>query len=256
MDHAVISRETHAAFVVGLGDDALILGQSLSEWCGHAPTVEVDLSLANLGLDLIGQGTLLLSRAAEIENAGRDADALAFFRDELDFRNCLLGEQPNGDFARTITRQFLFSTFQNLFYGALTASADTELAAIAAKAVKETDYHAGLAREWVVRLGDGKDESRRRTIDGLDWNWRFIGELFTNDAVDEAMINAQIGVDRTALRAPFDTVVAETLKEATLDVPAQHRPVSGGRQGKHSEHLGHLLAVMQHIPRSFPDARW
>lgn len=256
MDDAVIAREVHAAYLVGLGDDALILGQRLSEWCGHAPSVEVDLSLANLGLDLIGQGTLLLSRAAEIENAGRDADALAFHRDELDFRNCLLVEQPNGDFARTMARQFLFSTFQNLFYGALTASADAELAAIAAKAVKETDYHAGLAREWVIRLGDGTEESRRRMTDGLDWNWRFVDELFTNDPVDEAMIEADIGVDRGTLRTPFDIIVAQTLADATLDAPAQHRPVSGGRQGKHSEHLGHLLAVMQHIPRSFPDARW
>jgi ring-1,2-phenylacetyl-CoA epoxidase subunit PaaC len=256
MDNAVIAREAHVAYLIGLGDDALILGQRLSEWCGHAPSVEVDLSLANLGLDLIGQGTLLLSHAAEIENGGRDADALAFHRDELDFRNCLVVEQPNGDFARTMARQFFFSTFQNLLYGALTASADSELAAIAAKAVKETEYHAGLAREWVIRLGDGTEESRRRMIDGLEWNWRFIDELFVNDAVDEAMIETGIGIDRAKLRAPFDLIVAQSLAEATLDLPAQHRSVTGGRQGKHSEHLGHLLAVMQHIPRSFPDARW
>lgn len=256
MDNAVIVREAHVAYLIGLGDDALILGQRLSEWCGHAPSVEVDLSLANLGLDLIGQGTLLLAHAAEIENGGRDADALAFHRDELDFRNCLLVEQPNGDFARTMARQFFFSTFQNLLYGALMASSDSELAAIAAKAVKETEYHAGLAREWVVRLGDGTEESRRRMIDGLEWNWRFIDELFVNDAVDEAMIETRIGIDRAKLREPFDLIVAQSLAEATLDLPAQHRPVTGGRQGKHSEHLGHLLAVMQHIPRSFPDARW
>lgn len=256
MNEAVIAREAHTAYLIGLGDDALILGQRLSEWCGHAPTVEVDLSLANLGLDLIGQGTLLLSRAAQIENAGRDADALAFHRDELDFRNCLLVEQPNGDFARTMVRQFFFSTFQSLLYAALTASADAELAAIAAKAVKETEYHAGLAREWVIRLGDGTEESCRRVIDGVDWNWRFVDELFVNDAIDEAMIEAGIGIDRAKLRAPFDLIVAQSFAEATLDQPAQHRPVAGGRQGKHSEHLGHLLAVMQHIPRSFPDARW
>ncbi|SEJ47510.1 ring-1,2-phenylacetyl-CoA epoxidase subunit PaaC [Sphingobium sp. AP50] len=256
MDNAVMVREAHVAYLIGLGDDALILGQRLSEWCGHAPSVEVDLSLANLGLDLIGQGTLLLAHAAEIENGGRDADALAFHRDELDFRNCLLVEQPNGDFARTMARQFFFSTFQNLLYGALTASSDSELAAIAAKAVKETEYHAGLAREWVVRLGDGTEESRLRMIDGLEWNWRFIDELFVNDAVDEAMIETRIGIDRAKLREPFDLIVAQSLAEATLDLPAQHRPVTGGRQGKHSEHLGHLLAVMQHIPRSFPDARW
>jgi ring-1,2-phenylacetyl-CoA epoxidase subunit PaaC len=251
-----ITADMHVEYLTRLGDDALVLGQRLSEWCGHAPTIEVDLSLANLGLDLIGQATLLLGLAGRLEGAGRDADALAFHRDVLDFRNCLLVEQPNGDFAQTIARQFLFSTFQHLHYVALADSADADLAAIAAKAAKETDYHAGLARDWVVRLGDGTKESHRRMRDGLDWNWRFVDELFQMDAVDDAMAATGIGVDRQALRPLYDSIVAETLAEATLDRPADHQPVTGGRKGRHSEHLGHLLAVMQHLPRSYPDARW
>lgn len=249
-------RDPHVDFLLGLGDDALVLGQRLSEWCGHAPSIEVDLSLANFGLDLIGQATLLLEHAGAIEGAGRDADALAFHRDVLDYRNCLLVEQPNGDFARTIARHFFFSTFQHLFYGALTSSADEHLAAIAAKAVKETDYHVGLAREWVIRLGDGTEESHARMADGIAWNWRFVDELFVTDEVDRAMIARGIGVDRASLRAPFNAIVEATLGEARLGLPGTSRAILGGRSGKHSEHLGHILAVMQHLPRSYPDARW
>jgi len=248
--------DAHVEYLLRLGDDALVLGQRLGEWCGHAPALEVDLSLANLGLDLIGQATLLLGRAGEIEGEGRDADALAFHRDDLDYRNCLMVEQPNGDFAQTIARQFLFSTYLNLFYCALGASSDAELAAISVKAAKETEYHCGLAREWVVRLGDGTEESRRRMVDGLDWHMRFVDELFEMDEVDAEMIGRGIGIDRQALRRDYDAIVARTLGEAMLEAPAPHRPVTGGRTGHHSEHLGHILAVMQHLPRSHPDARW
>lgn len=221
-----------------------------------APALEIDLSLANVGLDLIGQATLFLEYAAEIEGAGRDADALAFHRDALQFRNCLLVEQPNGDFGRTMARQFLFSTYHHLFYGALTQSADERFAAIAAKAVKETEYHTGLARDWVIRLGDGTEESRRRMLDGLGWCWRFVGELFQMDALENALLETGIAVDRTALRGRYDAIVAETMTEAGLPAPAYPRPVTGGRSGHHGEHLGHMLAVMQHLPRSYPDARW
>ena len=168
-----------------LGDDSLILGQRLGEWCGHAPSVEVDLSLANMGLDLIGQATHFLGAPARRKGKGRDGDAFAFHRDVLDFRNCWLVEQPNGDFAQTMARQFLFSTWQEMLFGHLEGSSDATIAAIAAKAVKEVRYHAELAAEWVIRLGDGTEESRRRMADGLDWHWRFVPELFEMDAVGD-----------------------------------------------------------------------
>src|SRR6204780_4016389 len=169
-------------YALRLGDDALVLGQQLSEWCGHSPMLEIDLALANIGLDLIGQSSHFLKLAAETEGEGRDADALAFRRDVLDFKNCLLVEQPNGDFAQTIARQFLFSNYQELLFEALTSSKNGTIAAVAAKAVKEVAYHARLANEWMVRLGDGTAESHARVSAGLDWMWRFADELFEIDA--------------------------------------------------------------------------
>jgi ring-1,2-phenylacetyl-CoA epoxidase subunit PaaC len=239
-----------------LGDDSLILGQRLGEWCGHAPSVEVDLSLANIGLDLIGQATHFLNTAGAAEGRGRDGDALAFHRDVLDFRNCWLVEQPNGDFARTMARQFLFSTWQEMLFGHLEGSNDETIAAIAAKAVKEVRYHAELSAEWVIRLGDGTDESRRRMADGLDWMWRFVPELFEMDAAALEAAGRGIGADATLFRADYDRRVAAVLAEATLSAPKDQRPILGGRRGHHGEHLGHLLAVMQHLPRIYPDATW
>lgn len=249
-------RDALADYAMRLGDDALILGQRLTEWCGHAPALEVDLSLANIGLDLFGQATLLLGYAAEIENEGRDADALAFRRDVLAFRNCLMVEQPNGDFAQTIARQFLFSTYQRGLYEALQASADRRLAEIATKAIKEVRYHADLAADWVIRLGDGTEESRRRVIDGLGWCWRFVDELFQMDETEQALAAAGIAVDKAELRSGFDATVEAVLREATLPAPEYPRAVVGGRKGHHSEHLGHLLATMQFLPRAYPDATW
>lgn len=254
-----VAEEQRAAlfdYLLRLGDDALILSQRLSEWCGHAPALEVDLSLANVALDLLGQGNLLLGAAAKIEGGARDADALAFHRDVLAFRNCLMVEQPNGDFAQTIARQFLYSTFQAPYFAQLSASTYTPLAEIAAKAVKEVTYHADLTAEWVIRLGDGTDESRQRMIDGFDWHWRFVDELFDMDAIEAGLASAGIAPDRTALRAEFDAKVAQVLSDATLPAPAYPRAVRGGRVGHHSEHLGHLLAVMQFLPRTYPDAKW
>jgi ring-1,2-phenylacetyl-CoA epoxidase subunit PaaC len=243
-------------YLLRLGDDALILGQRLSEWCGHAPGVEVDLSLANLALDQIGQGTLLLSAAGEAEGAGRDADALAFHRDVLDYRNCLLVEQPNGDFARTIARHLLMSTYQHLLYQRLAESTDTVLAEIAAKAVKEVAYHRELAAEWTVRLGDGTEESARRMAEGLDWCWRFIPELFEVDETLEALIARGIAADPRLFEGEYRGAIGAVLAEARLEAPPEQRPILGGRRGHHSEHLGHLLAVMQHLPRTYPDAIW
>lgn len=245
-----------ALYALRLGDDALVLGQRLSEWCGHAPALEVDLSLANVALDLIGQATHFLGLAGEIEGKKRDADAFAFKRDVMDFTNCLLVEQPNGDFAQTIARQFLFSNFQELNFARLAASSDERFAAIAAKAVKETAYHATLASDWVVRLGDGTDESRTRMIAGLDWTWRFVDELFEMDRVAKAALTQGVGVDVAALRPQWDARIDEVLADAGLERPAPRRPVLGGRTGHHSEHLGHLLSEMQFLQRAYPGAQW
>ncbi|MEQ1617637.1 MAG: 1,2-phenylacetyl-CoA epoxidase subunit PaaC [Terricaulis sp.] len=236
-------------YATRLGDDALILGQRLSEWCGHAPTIEVDLSLANLALDLIGQATHFLGVAG-------DADQLAFHRDALDFSNCLLVEQPNGDFAQTMARQFLFSTFQELYLQALASSKDERLAAIAAKGVKEVAYHRQLASDWVVRLGDGTDESKTRIEAGLDWMWRFVDELFEMDELEAKLAKERIGVDKSKLRAEWDRRVDAVLADATLARPASRRPVLGGRRGHHTEHLGHLLSQMQFLQRAYPGATW
>lgn len=239
-----------------LGDDSLILGQRLGEWCGHAPSVEVDLSLANMGLDLIGQATHFLNAAGEVEGKGRDGDALAFRRDVLDFRNCWLVEQPNGDFAQTMARQFLFSTWQRMLFDHLTASREARIAEVAAKAVKEVRYHAELATEWVIRLGDGTDESRRRMAEGLDWHWRFIPELFEMDAIATEAASRGIGADVVLFREDYDARIRAVLAEATLEAPKDQRPILGGRRGHHGEHLGHILAVMQYLPRTYPDATW
>jgi len=243
-------------YLLRLGDDALVLGQRLSEWCGHAPVLEVDLSLANLSLDLIGQADLLLNEAGACEGQGRDGDALAFHRDVLDFRNCLLVEQPNGDFARTIARHLLYSTWQHMLLERLTGSADRFLAEFATKAVKEVAYHRELASEWTVRLGDGTEESARRMAEGLDWCWRFIPELFEVDETLDSLIGRGIAPDPRSFEEHYRSALAEVLGEAKLDPPADQRPILGGRRGHHSEHLGHLLAVMQFLPRTYPDAKW
>jgi ring-1,2-phenylacetyl-CoA epoxidase subunit PaaC len=245
-----------AVYAMRLGDDALILGQRLSEWCGHAPALEVDLSLANVALDLVGQATHFLGVAGAIEGKGRDADALAFRRDVMDFSNCLLVEQPNGDFAQTMARQFLYSHYHELLLAGLAASKDERFAAIAAKAVKEVAYHCKLASDWVVRLGDGTEESRARMIAGLDWMWRFTDELFVMDDIDTAAIAAGVGVDKSALRVAWDARIDAVLSEATLERPGPRRGVVGGRSGRHSEHLGHLLSDMQFLQRAYPGATW
>src|SRR5688572_5224015 len=214
------SRSALFDYVLRLGDDALILGQRLSEWCGHAPSVEVDLSLANIALDLVGQATHFLNAAGEAEGIGRDGDRLAFHRDVLDFRNCLLVEQPNGDFAQTMARQFLFSTWQKMLFDHLAGSFDAQIAAVAAKAVKGVTYHEELAREWVIRLGDGTEESRRRMVDGLDWMWRFVPELFEMDETAARAAACGIGVDVTTFREDYDRRIHAVLAEARIEAPA------------------------------------
>ncbi|HEX2804319.1 MAG TPA: 1,2-phenylacetyl-CoA epoxidase subunit PaaC [Sphingomicrobium sp.] len=236
-------------YLLRLGDDSLILAQRLSEWCGHAPALEVDLSLANISLDLVGQATLLLGDLG-------DADQLAFHRDVLDFRNCILVEQPNGDFAQTIARQLLYSTWQHMLLQRLVNSSDKFLTEYAAKAVKEVAYHRELVAEWTVRLGDGTEESARRMADGLDWCWRFIPELFEVDETLQQLIDSGIAADPREFEDEYRSAVAKVLEEASLEPPADQRPIVGGRRGHHSEHLGHILAPMQFLQRTYPDAKW
>jgi ring-1,2-phenylacetyl-CoA epoxidase subunit PaaC len=239
-----------------LGDDSLVLAQRLCEWCGRAPSLEVDLSIANMGLDLLGQAQLFLAYAGEVEGKGRDEDALAYRRDAAEFRNCLLVEQPNGDFAQTMARQFLFSLHRELLLEALTASTDTRIADIAAKAVKEIRYHVELSSDWLIRLGDGSEESHRRMEEGLDWFWRFVDEMFEMDELETELAALGTAADRRALRAEFDRRMAEVVERATLAVKPSQWPLSGGRQGRHGEQLSRMLAEMQVLARAYPDARW
>ena len=243
-------------YLLRLGDDALILGQRLSEWCGHAPALEEDLALANIALDLIGQARLLLTYAGQLEGKGRDEDALAFLRDAPQFCNVSLVEQPNGDFGQTLVRQFLIDAWQLELYQALSGSSDARLAEIAAKAVKETRYHLRFSAGWLVRLGDGTAESHARVEEALAALWRFTGELVTPDALDEEMAEAGIAPSLAALRPRWEERVAAVLHEATLKLPAAARHPWHGKRGVHTEHLGHMLAEMQHLPRTFPGVTW
>lgn len=242
-------------YLLRLGDDALVLGQRLGEWCGHGPYLEEDIALTNFALDFIGQARLLLAYAGEVEGRGRDEDALAFFRDSMEYRNVLLVEQPNRDFGYTIVRQLLVDAWQAELYERLSVSSDTRLAEIAAKSLKETRYHFRHSAQWTVRLGDGTDESHTRVQQALDDLWVWTGELFESDDVDRAMAEAGISTDPGALRPAWDQRIDAVLAEATLERPPQQWMQSGGRRGRHTEQLGYILAEMQSVPRAHPDAR-
>ena len=251
-----MSTEARFRYLLRLADTSLVLGQRLGEWVGHAPALEEDLALANIALDLIGQARLLLTYAGEVEGCRRDEDALAFLRDAPEFCNASLAEQPNGDFGQTIVRQFLIDAWQLELYEALAASTDTRLAGIAAKAVRETRYHVRFSGGWLVRLGDGTAESHARVQRALDELWRFTDELLTPDALDDEMAAAGIGPALAALRPRWEERVGTVLAEATLKPPAAVRHPWHGKRGVHTEHLGRLLAEMQHLPRTFPGAIW
>ncbi len=243
-------------YILRIADDRLVLGHRLSEWCGHGPILEEDIALSNVALDLVGQASALLALAGRVEGKGRDEDALAYFRDERDFRNALLVEQPNGDFADTIVRQFLFDAWSVLYLDALRACGHAELAALAAKSLKEDTYHLRHSSQWVLRLGDGTGESHARAQRALDGLWRFTGELCAADAIDEAVAAQGIRIDHASIRARWSEMVADVVKRATLTLPAEPSMADGGRRGRHSEHLGHLLAEMQVVARSHPGATW
>ena len=240
-----------------IGDNALILGHRLSEWCGHGPASEEDIALANLALDLIGHADMWLGLAGKVEGAGRSADDLAYLRDCMAFRNLLLVELPKGDIGVTTMRQFLFDTYYSKLLGALEGSADGRVSEIAAKAAKEVAYHLERSSDLVVRLGDGSEESHRRMQGALDQLWPYCGEMFVVDATDTALSEAGIAPSPDVLEAPWREVVLDILDEATLVVPEQRFDVhQGGRIGRHTEHLGRLLAEMQFLQRAYPGAEW
>lgn len=243
-------------YLLRLADDRLVLGHRLSEWCGHGPILEEDIAVANIALDLIGEATLLYKLAGQVEGAGRDEDALAYFRDAVDYRNALLVELPKGDFGVTIVRQLFFSVFSQLQMEALTKSANEELAGIAAKALKEARYHVRHSTQWVITLGDGTEESHQRAQRAVDDLWRYTGELFLADDVEREVAAAGIGVDPSTLAEAWRSQVESVLTRATLTTPAVGYMQRGGREGKHTEHLGHMLAEMQIVARSFPGASW
>jgi ring-1,2-phenylacetyl-CoA epoxidase subunit PaaC len=237
-------------------DDALILGHRLSEWCGHAPALEEDMALANMGLDLLGQARELYSYAAKIEAKGNDEDTFAYLRDVRQYRNLLLLEQPNGDFARTMARQFFYAAFADLYWRAMMKSGDATLAAIAAKSEKESAYHLRHCSEWMVRLGDGTGESHRRAQTAVDDLWAYTGEMFEVDDSERALIERGVAVDPATLHPRWLKTVSGVIGEATLVLPESGWMQRGGRSGKHSEHLGHLLSELQSMQRTFPGATW
>ena len=251
-----VSETPLVLYTLRRADDALILGHRLSEWCGHAPILEEDMALANMGLDLLGQARELYSYAADVEGKGNDEDKFAYLRDVRQYRNLLLLEQPNGDFAQTMVRQFFYSAFADPYWRAMMKSGDATLAAIAAKSEKESAYHLRHSSEWIVRLGDGTAESHARAQAAIDHLWAFTGEMFKVDASERALIDAGISVDPASLRPQWLNTVSGIVTEATLDLPGNDWMQQGGRDGRHSEHLGHLLSELQSMQRAFPGVAW
>jgi ring-1,2-phenylacetyl-CoA epoxidase subunit PaaC len=249
--------ELHTAYLLGLGDDALVYAQRLGEWLTHAPQIEEDMALGNVGLDLLGQARSLLTRAGEVEGTGRDEDALAMLRDEREFRNVQLVEQPRGDFAQEMARMLWFASYQYELWSRLVDSADQTLAGIAGKAVKEAAYHRDHATQWVLRLGDGTEVSHERMQAGLDAVHPYVGELGEDHAAARWAVEQGVGVLPSSLTEPVNAHVRAVLEQATLQVPDAPRwHARGGREGAHSEAMGFLLAEMQHIARSHPGATW
>ena len=246
-------------YLLRIGDTCLIHAQRLAEWCGHAPILEEDIALSNMALDLLGQARGVLTLAGQMEardGEGHDEDQLAFLRDERDYRNLTLVELPRGDFAFTVIRNTMLSTWLRLLWERLASSSEAELAAIAGKAVKEARYHQQHAADWLVRLGDGTDESQRRCSEALNALWRYVPEMFGADAIDDAAVASGLGPRFADLQDAWLAEMREVLDDATLAMPAASAFRSEGTLGRHSEHMGHLLTTMQHLQRSFPEAVW
>jgi ring-1,2-phenylacetyl-CoA epoxidase subunit PaaC len=251
-----MTNEQLFEYALRIGDNTLIYGQRLSEWCGHGPVLEEDIALTNTALDYLGQATNMLKYAGEVENKGRDEDQLAFLRDVPDYKNLLLVELPNGDYANTIARQFLFTTWYYLYLRQLASSKNDFFKAFAEKSIKEVKYHWQHSSDWVKRMGDGTAESHERIQRSTNELWEFIGEMFLNDSLDEAAISAGVGVDNSALRAEWDQIVDSVFTEATIEKPADGWFHKGGRHGKHTEHMGYILAEMQFLQRTYPNSKW
>jgi ring-1,2-phenylacetyl-CoA epoxidase subunit PaaC len=252
-----MTNETLYNYTLHLADNALILAQRNSEWCGHGPVLEQDIAITNISLDLIGQARSLFQYAAELGAGGASEDTIAYLRDTRDYKNCLLVEQPNGDWAQTILRQFFFSTYQFFLYQRLQQSTDTTLAAIAEKSLKEVTYHVRWSSEWVIRLGDGTEESQNRLLNALDELWMFTGELFIPASYESGAVKAGFGVDVSALKADWEQRVNEIFEEATISIPASSAWMqSGGKEGVHTEHMGFILAEMQYMQRVYPGCEW
>jgi ring-1,2-phenylacetyl-CoA epoxidase subunit PaaC len=250
------SDAPHVTYLLRLADDRLVLGHRLSEWCGHAPILEEDIALGNIALDLIGQAAALLKHAGEVEGKGRDENVLAYFRDAIEYRNCVLVELPPGDFAFTMLRQFFFDACDALLLARLASSSDKTLGGIAAKAEKEARYHLRHSAEWVRMLGDGTTESHARARAALNELWPYAAELFHSDAVDADVSRQGIGVDVAELRSAWNENVRAVLAEAGLEIPDAAPAATNGRIGRHSEHLGRMLADMQSLARAHPGAAW
>lgn len=243
-------------YTLQLADNALIIGHRNSEWCGHGPVLEQDIAISNIALDFIGQARNFYQYAAELAGNNATEDSLAFLRDVPEYKNVLITELPNGDWAQTTLRQFLFSTYQYYFYQQLQNSSDTRLAAIAAKSLKEVTYHLRWSSEWVIRLGDGTEESKQRLLTAVDELWNFTGELFLPAAYETALLKENIGVDLSIIREQWHQKVQEVFAEATIQIPEKSWAQQGGKTGIHTEHLGYILAEMQFLQRAYPGAEW
>lgn len=250
MEHALFE------YLLRLGDDSLILGHRLSEWCGKGPILEEDIALTNISLDLIGQTTAILKYAGEVEGKGRSEDDLAFLRFDKDYRNLLLVERPNGDFGVTMMRQFLFDAYRKPLFERLVHSSDETIAAIAAKSLKETKYHLKHSSEWIIRLGDGTEESHERVQAALDELWKYATEIFYQDEVDEILIAQGVLPNMDTLKGEWEATVKAVLEEATLTIPDNDWKQEGGRKGLHTEHLGYILAELQYMQRAYPNMEW
>lgn len=249
-------RSALVTFLLRLADDHLVLGHRLSEWCGHAPMLEEDLAMPNIALDLIGQARALYQYAGEVEGEGRSEDDLAYLRREREYLNCLMVERPNGDFAHTMLRQFYFAAFMHPFWEKMLSSSDPVLAGIAGKAVKEVAYHVRHCGEWVIRLGDGTEESAERMQSALTVLAPHVDELFESDDVSAAMAETGVAPDPASLRSSFDAIVEPVFAEAFLNAPVADWAKTGGRKGMHSEAMGYLLAELQYMQRTYPGANW
>ncbi|NIB40905.1 phenylacetate-CoA oxygenase subunit PaaC [Pseudomaricurvus alkylphenolicus] len=243
-------------YTVRLGDDALILGHRISEWVSNGPFLEEDIALGNVSLDFIGRARMFYTYAADLSGEGKTEDHFAYMRNEREFQNYLINELPRGDFAYTIARQLFVDTYNHYFLTALTKSSDENLAAIAAKAVKETKYHLRRSTDWTLRLGDGTEESHKRMQAGIDDVWGYTKELFEHDELEQRLIDAGIAVDATRFKDQWLADIAAVIKEATLEMPDGEWAVRGGREGYHTENLGHILTELQYLHRCYPNSEW